>query len=719
MAAQAGGGPIKFDQTARSSVAWTNATANDTALTLAVTNYGVVVASFNPSGSLTAGSLNFEVSDDGGATWYPVLGSRFGGTVTETTFALNAAAAKLWAFSVAGCTHFRVRLNPVITGTGTANIGVQAAASAGGVGAGGGGGGGGAVTIADGGSVTLGALADAEVAGAGAASLIAITKRLRTLLSAGLPAALVGGRLDVNVGNSPAVTVADGGAVTLGALADAEVSGAGNASVVAVLKRLRTLLSGGLPAALVSGRLDVNMVLAQSAASTAAWTSATGNNTTLQLAVTNYGLVVLSFNPSGSITGGTLNFELSDDGGTNWYGVSGSATTFDMNGATATLFQANVAGVTHFRVRLNPVITGAGTANLRVQAVAAQGGGSGGVGAAGGVTIADGDDAALGSLADAEVSGAGAASVIAILKRLRTLLNAGLPSALVGGRLDVNIGASGATVPISNANLEGMTLVDNAAFTDGTTRVSVAGLIFDETAGTALTENDVAAARIDSKRATINVLEDATTRGRRAVISAAGELAVNPTAETAGVGVGAAADAAAAGNGSLIGVAKQLRVLLNGGLPAALGQGTMAQSMRVVLASDHSNIGVQIQGSGGSVILAPVTSGGDSIFRLICAGSTNATSVKASVGQVYGWYISNQAAYDVFVKLYNKASAPTVGTDTPVMTLKIPIGGAANVEFAMGIAFATGIALAITKLIGDGDTTAVVANDCIVNLLYR
>ncbi len=54
------------------------------------------------------------------------------------------------------------------------------------------------------------------------------------------------------------------------------------------------------------------------------------------------------------------------------------------------------------------------------------------------------------------------------------------------------------------------------------------------------------------------------------------------------VAQGATTDAeAAAGNGSVIAVLKRLRTLLNGGLPAALGQGTMAQSLRVVLPSDQ------------------------------------------------------------------------------------------------------------------------------------
>lgn len=55
----------------------------------------------------------------------------------------------------------------------------------------------------------------------------------------------------------------------------------------------------------------------------------------------------------------------------------------------------------------------------------------------------------VGAAADAEASGVG--SVIAVLKRLRTLLAAGLPAALVGGRLDVNIGAVGPNVPVNTA----------------------------------------------------------------------------------------------------------------------------------------------------------------------------------------------------------------------------------------------------------------------------
>lgn len=75
-------------------------------------------------------------------------------------------------------------------------------------------------------------------------------------------------------------------------------------------------------------------------------------------------------------------------------------------------------------------------------------------------------------------------------------------------------------------------VADNAAFTDGTTKLNMSGFVFDETAGTALTENDAAAARVDSKRAQIAVIEDPTTRGRYATVTASNAVKVDGSAVT-------------------------------------------------------------------------------------------------------------------------------------------------------------------------------------------
>ena len=70
------------------------------------------------------------------------------------------------------------------------------------------------------------------------------------------------------------------------------------------------------------------------------------------------------------------------------------------------------------------------------------------------------------------------------------------------------------------------------------------------------------------------------------------------------------------------------------------------------------------------------------------------------------------------MKFYNKASAPTVGTDTPVLVLAIPGSGAANVSFPAGINFTTGLSFATTTGYADSDTTAVAAGEIIINLAY-
>lgn len=100
----------------------------------------------------------------------------------------------------------------------------------------------------------------------------------------------------------------------------------------------------------------------------------------------------------------------------------------------------------------------------------------------------------------------------------------------VSGTVTANIGTTNGLA--LDATLSAQSLVDNASFTDGTSRVVPTGYIFDEVAGTALTENDVAASRIDSKRSQIIVIEDSTTRGQRLTITASNAMKVDGSAVT-------------------------------------------------------------------------------------------------------------------------------------------------------------------------------------------
>lgn len=114
-----------------------------------------------------------------------------------------------------------------------------------------------------------------------------------------------------------------------------------------------------------------------------------------------------------------------------------------------------------------------------------------------------------------------------ISAKLRFIASTGIP--ITG---TVTVGSHAVTNAGTFAVQDSEKVADNAAFTDGTTKVQPAGYIFDEVAGTALTENDAAAARIDSKRAQVGVIEDATTRGRRATVSAGGALLTDASATT-------------------------------------------------------------------------------------------------------------------------------------------------------------------------------------------
>lgn len=120
-----------------------------------------------------------------------------------------------------------------------------------------------------------------------------------------------------------------------------------------------------------------------------------------------------------------------------------------------------------------------------------------------------------------------------------------------------------------------------------------------------------------------------------------------------------------------------------------------------------------------AVNIGTKTTGGATPFTLISAATTNATSVKASAGTLYGIYAYNNGAATAYLKLYNKATAPTVGTDTAVMTFMLPAGGGSNIPIpAQGIAFGTGIAYAITGLGTTADTTAVALAQVFVNGSY-
>jgi len=97
--------------------------------------------------------------------------------------------------------------------------------------------------------------------------------------------------------------------------------------------------------------------------------------------------------------------------------------------------------------------------------------------------------------------------------------------------------------------------------------------------------------------------------------------------------------------------------------------------------------------------------------------------VKATAGQVYGFYFHNAATTARYLKFYNATAATVVvGTTTPVLTLPLPFvssGGVGGwISLGPGIAFGTAITVAVTTGLADADTGAPGANDVQINILY-
>lgn len=139
----------------------------------------------------------------------------------------------------------------------------------------------------------------------------------------------------------------------------------------------------------------------------------------------------------------------------------------------------------------------------------------------------------------------------------------------------------------------------------------------------------------------------------------------------------------------------------------ANGQTTMSASSPVVIASDQTPI--KVASTTGN----------------IAANNTTGVNLKGSAGMVTSIQLGGIGSAPAYLKLYNKATAPTCGTDTPVKRLIIPAaataanGAGSNVTFAYAITFSLGIGYCVTTGITDADTTAPAASTYLVNIDWQ
>lgn len=94
------------------------------------------------------------------------------------------------------------------------------------------------------------------------------------------------------------------------------------------------------------------------------------------------------------------------------------------------------------------------------------------------------------------------------------------------------------------------------------------------------------------------------------------------------------------------------------------------------------------------------------------AASGNPDFAKNAAGDLMAfWGVNTQAALR-YLHIYNKASAPTLGTDTPIMSFPIPASAQFSVTIPNGGAYcSTGIAFAFTTDIVTIPTTGAAAGD--------
>jgi hypothetical protein len=148
----------------------------------------------------------------------------------------------------------------------------------------------------------------------------------------------------------------------------------------------------------------------------------------------------------------------------------------------------------------------------------------------------------------------------------------------------------------------------------------------------------------------------------------------------------------------------------------SIGGGTISLANPSTVIATLSGTANTVSVVGGTInnTILPAASGG----LTIASGSTGSTVqvIKASAGQIYGWYFYNSNTVVTYCQIFNAASASvTLGSTAPTMALGIPAQSGANVLNSMGISFSTAITMAFTTT-RTGSTAP--ANTIDWNILY-
>lgn len=224
------------------------------------------------------------------------------------------------------------------------------------------------------------------------------------------------------------------------------------------------------------------------------------------------------------------------------------------------------------------------------------------------------------------------------------------------------------------------TITDNDAFTDGASKVFAAGYVFDEVAGTALTENDAAAARIDSKRAQVFVIEDESTRGRRAVVTASNALKIDGSAVTQPV------------SGTITNVPSGTQPVSGTVTNVPSGTQSVGGTITAIQANTTSSVVWDNTTTVGTSFTVPVTNYNNVLINFINSAVTGEVQVLASCDGGISYF--NTRMYNHYYP--GGLWSMTFGTDF-------------SDEFTLPVVGYTHLYLSLTSTIDSG-TTTIVAN---------
>jgi hypothetical protein len=283
--------------------------------------------------------------------------------------------------------------------------------------------------------------------------------------------------------------------------------------------------------------------------------------------------------------------------------------------------------------------------------------------------------------------------------------------------------------------------VEDAGETVGGTLVMVGAVRRDTAASSSGTTGDNSTINTDANGnlwVTLGTKLDSTNDSITAISGTAANLKAQVSVASGGIASGAIASGAIASgaiaSGALAAGSIAVGAITAGDTSIATTEDTATAAGEHIVKIGERRIDTAASSAGSSndwatpnqsaegaswATLTPTTTSGCTIFRSIDLDESE-EEVKATAGNVYGYYFANTNAAARYLKFYNATAAnTTVGTTTPVMTMYLPPTSAGHVGFSFPAGFATAITVAATTGVADNDTGAPGANEVIVNIWYK